>query len=123
MPVLGAEELALADIQTRIANLSPQQRQALDALQEALRQHEAANMLNGRHVTSLRIWRNAFRTRFPPNTGAEAIYKGLQRAKATLFKAGLIELQGERVWLKDDDRIVEDGSLASLPTEPTGPLL
>ena len=110
MPVLGAEELALADIQTRIANLSPQQRLALDALQEALRQHGAANILNGKHVTSLRVWRNAFRTRLSPNTGEEAIYKGLQRAMAALFKAGLIELQGERVWLKGDDRIAEDGS-------------
>ena len=103
MPVVEAEELALADIQTRIADLSPQLRLALDALQDALQQHEAANMLNGRHVTNLRVWRNAFRTGYPPKPGAEAIYKGLQRAKAALFKTGLIELQGERVWLKNDD--------------------
>lgn len=103
VPMLTAAERATADVQTKLAKLTPQQRLALDALHEALREH-GLDPIDGKpaeRVTNEKAWREAFRERFPADAAAETIKKAFQRTREALLAARLVGMDRICVWLTD----------------------
>jgi hypothetical protein len=103
MPILDASEKATAAVRAKLAQLTKQQRMALDALREALREHggDTPNGKPAARVTTMLAWRNALKERSPGST-ATAIRQAHRRFSEAFLKAGLIGVKGEQIWLQED---------------------
>jgi hypothetical protein len=104
VPVLDPEEHATAAMKAKLAQLTPQQRMALDALREALEEH-GVDIPNGKpatRVTSVKAWCVALAERSSAAT-AVAIRRAQQRYCAAFLRLGLIGKKGEQVWLYEDN--------------------
>lgn len=105
VPILGKQERALAEAQTKVTQLTRQQRMGLDALQEALETHGIgkSDSQPARRMVSQVNWILAFRDRLPDGITKEAARKAVRRMRQVLMESDLIGADDQFVWLKSDE--------------------